>query len=75
MERLRRVGAVGEKICGIQILVAMKLERRAVNLVTAGFDDRVHHRSGGTSELGRVAVGLNLEFLQSVDRGLQGLDV
>ena len=66
-------GAVVEEVVGIQLVVAQKLPRRAVEFVGAGFDRRIDLAAGLASELGRIVRALHAEFVQGVDDGLDGI--
>ena len=67
--RARQAGRIGEEVVGVEIVVAQKLEDRAVKLIGAALDGGVDHRAGGVAELGGEVVGLDLELLYRVDRG------
>src|SRR5262249_22720909 len=60
------IRAVSEEIIGIQMIIAVKLVRRAMNLICAGFNHRIDYGSRAATELGGIAVRLDLEFLKRV---------
>ena len=57
-----------EEICGVELVIAKEFPERPVEMVGAGLNGGIQNGSGGPSELGAKAIGLNLEFLDGVDR-------
>ena len=53
----------------------MELIGRSMQSVGSGFDHRVHYRARAAAELCAVRIGLDLELLERVDRGLHDLRV
>ena len=73
--RLRCTERVREEIVRVEIVVAKKLVDASANRIGSGLDRRVDDRAGAAAEFSGVGVGLNLELLQRLDRGLHQLDV
>ena len=61
-----------EVIAGVQILIAKKLEQRAVKIVCARFGDQVQMRSEIGAILRRVCPRLHFKFLNGIDRRMKG---
>src|SRR5437762_663370 len=57
-----------KEICGVELVIAKEFPERPVEMVGAGLNGGIQNGSGGPSELGAKAIGLNLEFLDGVDR-------
>ena len=67
MERSARLACrVSEEIIRVESVVAQELEQHAVEIVGAGFDGCVDHRSRGMSELGGEGARLHLELLHRI---------
>src|SRR5262249_37361144 len=60
---------VGERIAGIEGIVADKLPRRTVKLVGARLGYHADHSAHGPAILNSVVVALDFEFLDRVDDG------
>ena len=56
-----------KKIGSVELVIAKELPERSVEMVGAGLNGGIQNGSGGPSELGAKAIGLNLEFLDGVD--------
>ena len=67
--------AFEKKLFASSCVVAEELVDAAANGVGARLDRRVDDGAGAAAVLGRVGVGLNLEFLQRLDRRLHQLHV
>ena len=63
----RRLGG-GEEIPGVQRIVAIVLEHRSAEAIAAGPDREVHDGAAEHAELGGRVVGLDLEFLDRLER-------
>ncbi len=61
-------GVVFKPIRGIQFVVAEKLPCGAMNAVGARLDGCVHDSASGAAQFGAEVRGLNLEFLNRIDR-------
>ena len=57
----------GEKIPGIEFVVAQELKQRAVDPVATRLDHHVHHTARKASEFRGISAGLYLEFLDRID--------
>src|SRR5205085_1349371 len=53
-------------IIRIQRPVAIKLERRSMEIVRSRFRDHIDHRPARASQLRRISVGIDLELLHCV---------
>ena len=60
---------VFKPISGVEFIVAEKLPGSAMEAVGAGFDGGVENRARGTAQFGAEVRCLDLEFLNSVERG------
>src|SRR5262249_44896825 len=71
VERLPRdVAGIVDPGVGVHVAVAQIVERRAVKIVGAGLGDHVGDRSAGASELGGIAVAIDLELFHGIDAEL-----
>src|ERR1035437_1442697 len=61
-------GVVFKPIRGIEFIVAEKLPCRAMEAIGAGFDRSVENGARGTTQLGAEVSGLDLEFLDGIQR-------
>ena len=66
--RARAAAAVVEEIVAVPNAVSLEIVRDSMIVVGAGLRHDVEDAAGCASELGVVAVGLDLEFLHRIDR-------
>ena len=65
---LGNAASVFKEVRGVELIVAEKFPCGAVETVGAGLDGGVENGSAGAAEFGAEVGGLNLEFLNGVDR-------
>ncbi len=73
VELERRPGAaafIGEKIVGVELVIAKELVERKVRIVGPGLGDHVEDAAGGAPILRAEGVGIHLEFLHRVGIGV-----
>ena len=56
-----------KKVGSVELVIAKEFPECSVEMVGAGLNGGIQNGSGGPSELGAKAIGLNLEFLDGVD--------
>ena len=59
-----------ESVASIELFVAQEFVQVTVESIGAGLDDGIHDGAVAAAELGTVGVGLDLEFTNGVDGGL-----
>src|SRR5207245_4047937 len=66
--RLTHPVAVVEEIVRVKLVIPQEFEKAAMDLIGTRFGDQVDGRASHSSECGRKDGGLNLKFLNAIDR-------
>src|SRR5262249_39909357 len=64
----RDAGSIRKEIVRVQLVVAEVLIQATMEGVGAGLGDEVDNRATGAADFGRIVIGVDLDFLNGIDR-------